>query len=136
MNTISNLLNWNLSEIQELNPVFKTTYIPSGSCLTGPQNIILEIVEFEDSLYKLESNYYQKKYQPVINKTIKIDSTNTDTLKINLSVNKEQKRYYTVKTGDSLYLIARKNYLTFEQLKKLNPGINNIIHTGQKIRVK
>ena len=48
-----------------------------------------------------------------------------------------QKKYYSVKSGDNFSQVARKNNLTFEELKKLNPGINvNTVYIGQKLRIK
>ena len=47
------------------------------------------------------------------------------------------KKYYAVKSGDNFSQVARKNNLTFEELKKLNPGINvNTVYIGQKLRIK
>lgn len=73
--------------------------------------------------------------------------TDEEIAKIQLLVNemlkhpketKEQTVYYTVKKGDVAYLIARKYGISIEQMKKLNPSINNLnlIYPGQKIRVK
>ena len=45
-------------------------------------------------------------------------------------------RYYTVKKGDSLGAIARKQGKSLAAIKKLNPGINpDKLSIGQKIRV-
>ncbi|MFN5637072.1 MAG: LysM peptidoglycan-binding domain-containing protein, partial [Flavobacteriales bacterium] len=46
------------------------------------------------------------------------------------------KKYYTVKSGDSLNKIASKNGLTISELKKLNPGLKSVIHPGESIRIK
>ncbi|MFM7566989.1 MAG: LysM peptidoglycan-binding domain-containing protein, partial [Flavobacteriales bacterium] len=46
------------------------------------------------------------------------------------------KKYYTIKTGDSLNKIAAKNGLTMEELKKLNPGLKSVIHPGESVRIK
>ncbi len=52
--------------------------------------------------------------------------------------NRERTKSVTVKDGQNLSVIARKNGTTVEKLKKLNPqiGKNNIIRGGDKIRVK
>ena len=45
-------------------------------------------------------------------------------------------RYYTVKSGDSLSVIARKQGKSLNAILKLNPGIDpNKLRIGQKIRV-
>jgi peptidoglycan L-alanyl-D-glutamate endopeptidase CwlK len=49
----------------------------------------------------------------------------------------EDKVIVTVKAGDTTSQIAAKYKVTLDTIKKLNPGINvNLIHPGQKIRVK
>lgn len=51
---------------------------------------------------------------------------------------KETAIYYTVKAGDTLTAIARRNGTTVLAILKLNPDIKNpnVIRIGQKIRVK
>ena len=46
------------------------------------------------------------------------------------------KKYYTVKAGDNLSKIAGRYGLSLAQLKKLNPGVGNLIRVGDRIRVK
>ncbi len=49
----------------------------------------------------------------------------------------EQAKYYTVKSGDTMYAIARANGITLEKLVEFNPQVGNIhlIFAGQKLRV-
>ena len=51
---------------------------------------------------------------------------------------KDEPVYYTVKSGEDLTKIAKKNNTTVEELVKLNPQIKdpNLIYKGDKIRVK
>ena len=51
---------------------------------------------------------------------------------------KDEPVYYTVRSGDDLTKIAKKNDTTVEELVKLNPQIKNpnLIYKGDKIRVK
>ncbi|MTI87469.1 MAG: LysM peptidoglycan-binding domain-containing protein [Balneolaceae bacterium] len=44
--------------------------------------------------------------------------------------------YYTVKSGDNLYTIARLHNMTLKQLKELNNLRSNQIRVGQKLAVK
>lgn len=44
--------------------------------------------------------------------------------------------YYTVKSGDNLFTIARLHNMTLEQLKELNNLSSNTIRVGQKLAVK
>jgi len=49
------------------------------------------------------------------------------------SASADNKRYYIVKKGDSLYSIARRNNMTVDELKSLNNLTSNILSIGQKL---
>lgn len=60
---------------------------------------------------------------------------NTDN-SIVVSSNTQQNTYYTVKSGDTLYKIARGHNMTLDQLKSLNNLSTNTISIGQQLTVK
>lgn len=53
-----------------------------------------------------------------------------------VSTTTQQNTYYTVKSGDTLYKIARAHNMTLEELKKLNDLTSNTISIGQRLTVK
>lgn len=61
---------------------------------------------------------------------------NQDNNSIVVSKNTQQNTYYTVKSGDTLYKIARAHNMTLEELKKLNDLTSNTISIGQQLTVK
>ncbi|MFM7565806.1 MAG: transglycosylase SLT domain-containing protein [Flavobacteriales bacterium] len=219
MSTISKALDWDLDQIKELNPIYKTGFIPAATrqrCVTGPLDKIILLVSKEDSIYRIE---HPLPKPPVVKDTsdasknpfgsdsikheigqhiVKLgESLSTiasqygitpeeimvwNALKSNevsegliLTIKNKQtskpepqpspvtptpkptpkptpptpkptppapkptppaKKYYTIKTGDSLNKIAAKNGLTIEELKKLNPGLKSVIHPGESVRIK
>lgn len=63
MEVIDSMLDWPISEIKELNPVFKTDFIPHtnpAQCLTIPKNKIDNWIALEDTIYKVDSLIYKK----------------------------------------------------------------------------
>ncbi len=61
MQSISSIVSWDLEEIQAMNPVYKTTYIPNTNpqqCITGPLEKIGLLVSLEDQMYALERKNY------------------------------------------------------------------------------
>jgi len=62
MQVIDSLIDWSVEDIQALNPVYKTSYIPKTTppqCITIPNEYVGRWVEFEDSIYVLDSVIYE-----------------------------------------------------------------------------
>ena len=75
MSTLTKLTGWDLDEIQTLNPIYKTGYIPfsrPNQCITGPIKEIGKIVSLEKELYALEKSIFLP--IPIV-KAISQDST-------------------------------------------------------------
>lgn len=78
---------------------------------------------------------------------LKIKSADVNTNSTNVAVTKTETtkktetntansfKYYTVKSGDSLWAIANKNGTTVDKLQELNNGIGNSLKVGQKIKL-
>ena len=73
-----------------------------------------------------------KKYKRAKRKPVSVSVTT----KISTKPKKSSEKSYTVKKGDTLYSIARKNALSVSALKKLNKLKNNTISIGQKLKIK
>jgi membrane-bound lytic murein transglycosylase D len=62
MKVIDSIIGWSVEDIQALNPIYKTTYIPKTSppqCISIPTKLVGKWVEFEDSIYVLDSLIYE-----------------------------------------------------------------------------
>ena len=82
---------------------------------------------------KLQAEGYSKEeIKKIQSKVDELANAGTTTPKKNSAI------YYTVKSGDNLTAIARRNGTTVLAILKLNPQIKNAnrIYIGQKIRVK
>jgi len=86
-----------------------------------------QLYEF-DKVKKSDLKKYKKeKRKPVVV---------TASTKISTKSKKNFKKSYTVKKGDTLYSIARKNKISVSDLKKINSLKSNTISIGQKLRLK
>ena len=146
MQTIAKLTDWELTEIQSLNPVYKTTYIPKmtpARCVTGPLEKIGLLVSYEDSLYKLEEAIYHPK--PVIivpvmikdstqNDTLVITTPSADTLQTN-APNTANLMYHKVKSGENMRQIALRYGVSIEQVMEWNALRTTNIYVGQKLTI-
>jgi membrane-bound lytic murein transglycosylase D len=140
MNTISQILAWDLDEIKSLNPVYKSTYIPKTTparCVTGPLEKISLLVSIEDSLYLLEKSIYD----PVVPPPLPVEVSN-DSLKIievanaqDSLINIENLKYHKVQSGENLKNISLKYNVTIEQLMEWNALRTTNIYIGQKLKL-
>ena len=146
MQTISKLVDWELTEIQSLNPVYKTTYIPKmmpARCVTGPMDKIGLLVSFEDSLYKLEEAIYNPKpiiITPVVNQdttqkdSLAVIASPADTLQTN-PPSTANLMYHKVKSGENMRQIALRYNVSIEQLMEWNALRTTNIYVGQKLTI-
>jgi membrane-bound lytic murein transglycosylase D len=146
MQTIAKLTDWELTEIQSLNPVYKTTYIPKmtpARCVTGPLEKIGLLVSYEDSLYKLEEAIYHPKPVIIVPVVIK-DSTQNDTLANTTPTvdtlqtnapNTANLMYHKVKSGENMRQIALRYGVSIEQVMEWNALRTTNIYVGQKLTI-
>jgi membrane-bound lytic murein transglycosylase D len=145
MSTIAKLIDWEMEDIQALNPVYKTSFIPKSKparCITGPLEKISLLVSIQDSLYSLEKSIYSPvKPTPQIEVTNAQVSDSTDTTSIEQPViidsipKKENLHYHKVKPGDNLKNIALKFNVTIEQVMEWNALRTANIYVGQRLKI-
>jgi LysM repeat protein len=126
-------MDWSLEEIKEINPIYKTAYIPKanpGSCMYGPSEIISRLAGLEDSLYALEESiYFPKKPDPipVVDTTLqKRDSTLTVINSIK----------HSVKMGETVKTISVKYAVTVEELMAWNSLSTATLSVGQELVIQ
>jgi len=147
---ISNQFGVSVTELARINNVNANTLqigqvlnIPSSSG-TNPSNMFMYTVKKGDSLYTIA-----KKYNTTVNAIIDINSLKSTNLSIG-QILRIPEQYteeelsipnyvnYTVKSGDSLYSIARDFNTTVNEIMADNSLVNTNLSIGQnlKIRVK
>lgn len=140
MSTIDQLVQWPLEEIAQLNPVYKTKYIPGTDpkqCITGPINQIGKIVSYGDSLYELEKSIYTPKPKVVetLDTTTLINDSITKTTNTNVISEKPVVVWHKVKRGETLTSIAEKYYVTIEDIRKWNYLRSYTAPLGRNLKV-
>lgn len=134
-----NFLNNNYKELAEA--VIKAILNYKNIPYLPPQNINLNyIVKKGDTLYSIA-----KKYNTSIDEIKKLNNLTSNTLSIGEklviipdikdenSINNNE--IYIVKSGDTIYSIARLYNTNVETLKKLNELASNLISIGQTIKI-
>ena len=138
METIAQLLGWDINEIKELNPIYKTTFIPKsekGRCVTGPLDKINLLVSLEYPIYYSEKNNYYRVNTEYVSTPIAIDSIIQDSTIVIDTINADY-QYYKVKAGDNIKNIAQKYGVTIEKLMEWNGLRTTNIYIGQRLTIK
>jgi membrane-bound lytic murein transglycosylase D len=124
MKVLDSVLNWPIADIQFLNPIYKTEYIPQTAnhqCINIPKERIQMFIEMEDSLYKLDSIIYAN---PVF--LSENDSATEETVV-------ENKQYHKVKSGENLGVIAEKYHTTVSKIMETNHLRSSRINVNQTL---
>lgn len=125
---IAELCNIDKEAIRALNPQYKKDLIPGNVkpyALRLPQEKLLAFIDLGDSVYNHRSTDLFKRRA-----TVEIDEKAVKAAAQNKPV------YVTVRQGDNLGAIARRNHTTVAKIKRLNNLKNNNIRAGKRLRVK
>ena len=92
------------------------------------------IVKSGDSLYSIA-----RKYNTTVDELMKLNNLSSNILSINqvlkVPSNNTSDITYIVKSGDSLYSIARKYQITVDDIKKYNNLTSNLLSIGQVLKI-
>lgn len=121
---VASILNIPIETLRDLNPQYKLDIVPATKkaySLRLPTRYTSEFVQNEQEIYSKDSLYLKEYINPA---------------------NLEKKRaegvgyFYTVRSGDNLGLIAKRNRCTVKELMKWNKLNSTIIRPGQKLRIE
>ncbi len=143
---IANQFKTTVDEIKRLNKLTGNTLyigqellIPSqnNNNNNNDENYDIYVVKKGDSLWLIANNYGISvdelvKTNNLSNLTLQIG----DKLKVPVTGNSNNNNVYIVKSGDTLWSIARDNGLTVNELKELNNLNSNLLTLGQELIIK
>lgn len=159
MEQISNVLSIDIEQLKELNPQYRHNIINGNNKLSAlrlPAKYINAFIDNEDSIYAYNASELLnrrlivdvREEEPVVRSSSRSRSysySSSRHSKHSYSSSKSSKRKsrrgrgssdVTVKKGDTLSSIAKRNGTTVEKLKKLNKLKGSFIKKGAKIKVK
>jgi membrane-bound lytic murein transglycosylase D len=127
LNAIAGMTGANATEIRELNPTFKMGLVPDIDqpvSIYLPRDVAHAFIDNEDAI-----RYAQVNSAPRVEQAAKtaIPATQRSTT--------VQERTHTVRSGESLGVIARKYGVSVSDLKKWNGLRSDMIRAGQKLKV-
>ena len=134
---IAELCDIDKDAIRALNPQYKLDQIPGDVkpySLRLPQEKILTFIDLGDTIYDHRSDELFKRRKEVdVTENAVVTTTSKKAKK---SEQKNKPVYVTVRQGDTLGGIAKRNRTTVAKIKRLNGLKNNNIRVGRKLRVK
>jgi len=155
---IAAVLNLDMELLRALNPSYRQSIVPGLSELSAirlPQGDVGRFIDFEDSIYNYEKQRLLGKRaevaiaadvepDPATRPTVKRKSTRSSrntraksrTTRSRRATANRGGSSVTVKRGQTLSEIARRNGTTVEKLRRLNGIRGNNIQAGKKLRVK
>jgi len=139
--SIAKKFNTTVNELKRINNL-SSNLLSIGQKLIIPNNTIQDnretyTVKSGDSLYSIA-----KKYNTTVNELKRINNLSSNLLSIgqNLIIPnntiQDNNETYTVKSGDSLYSIAKRFNTTVDELKRINNLSSNLLSIGQKLIIK
>jgi membrane-bound lytic murein transglycosylase D len=129
MATIDSLIGWETEDIQFLNPIYKTTYIPKTEprqCLTIPIKHVPTWINYEDSIYKLDSALFILDYNNVKGSEVAKSSSSSSKSTIT----------HTVRSGENLSIIASKYGTSVNSIMRKNNLQSTRLKIGQKLVIQ
>ena len=138
--SIARKYNTTVDELKKLNnlssnilSIGQVLKIPSTSG-TNNNTSNIYIVKSGDSLYSIA-----RKYNTTVDELKKLNNLSSNILSINqvlkVPSNNTSDITYIVKSGDSLYSIARKYQITVDDIKKYNNLTSNLLSIGQVLKI-
>lgn len=127
MEQISEVCGISMEELKALNPQYRTNKIPGNAApcnLRMPMEVIHKFIESGDTVYTHRLTELNKRRSVVdVNEKAASSSSKGTT-------------YVTVRNGDTLGLIAKRNRTTVSKIQRLNGLKGTNIRAGQRLRVK
>lgn len=140
---IARVLDIDVKQIEALNPQYRKNIINGNtkpSTLRLHSQDIISFIDNADSIYAYRADELLIKRNTVAVEEAPEYSTNPRNRsgrKGRATVKSRRGRSTTIKSGDTLSAIAKRNGTTVAKLKKLNPGLKDrAMRPGRKLRVK
>ncbi|MGM9705184.1 MAG: transglycosylase SLT domain-containing protein [Prevotella sp.] len=139
---IASVLNIDIKQIKELNPQYRRNIVNGSNKLSAlrlPADQINNFIDNQEKIYSYDTdNLLSKRSEVEINKNVPVTSTSkrSRSSRTSRKSTRTRSRSVTIRKGDTLSDIAKRNHTTVSKLKKLNRISGTNIRAGKKIRVK
>lgn len=138
---IAKVLNVNIEHLRALNPQYRRDIVnglTEPSVVRLPLSLVGSFIDNEDSIYAYKRDELLLKREVVAVNDIKLSYSKGKATKRRTSKrsSRSRRKTVTVRQGDTLSEIAKRNGTTVKKLRRLNGIKGSNIRAGKKIRVR
>ena len=137
---IAAVCNIDIEQLRTLNPAYRRDIVPGASKLSAvrlPQTEVGKFIDLEDSIYAYNAEVlFSKRATVEVNDDVPTYTRKSSSRSRSKKARSSRGRSVTVKSGQTLSEIARRNGTTVAKLKRLNGIKGSNIRAGKKLRVR
>ena len=138
---VASVCNIDLEQLRALNPSYRRDIVPGLTALSPlrlPQNEVGKFIDREDSVYNYRADeLFNKRALVAVNDDQPMYTSKSSSSKKSTRRSKSRsKKTVTIRQGQTLSEIAKKNHTTVAKLRKLNGIKGSNIRAGKKLRVR
>lgn len=137
---VATACNLDIDMIRSLNPVYRRDMVPgltAPSPLRLPQADVPRFLDMQDSVYAIAGRQVSKRAEVEIEtRPVAVQQQTQQRDRRTRNNNTSAASYITVKRGDTLGALARRNHTTVAKIRQLNGLRGDNIRVGQRLRVK
>ena len=136
---IASVCNIDIEQLRTLNPAYRRDIVPGATKLSAvrlPQTEVGKFIDLEDSIYAYNAEVlFSKRATVEVNDDVPT-YTSKSSSKRSRKKARSRGRSVTVKSGQTLSEIAKRNGTTVSKLRRLNGIKGSNIRAGKKLRVR
>ena len=137
---IAAVCNIDIEQLRTLNPAYRRDIVPGATKLSAvrlPQTEVGKFIDLEDSIYAYNAEVlFSKRATVEVNDYVPTYTRKSSSRSRSKKARSSRGRSVTVKSGQTLSEIARRNGTTVAKLKRLNGIKGSNIRAGKKLRVR
>ena len=137
---IAAVCNIDIEQLRTLNPAYRRDIVPGATKMSAvrlPQTDVGKFIDLEDSIYAYNAEVlFSKRATVEVNDDVPTYTRKSSTKRSRKSARSSRGRSVTVKSGQTLSEIAKRNGTTVAKLKRLNGIKGSNIRAGKKLRVR
>ena len=137
---IAAVCNIDIEQLRTLNPAYRRDIVPGATKMSAvrlPHTEVGKFIDLEDSIYAYNAEVlFSKRATVEVNDDVPTYTRKSSTKRSRKKASRSRGRSVTVKSGQTLSEIAKRNGTTVAKLRRLNGIKGSNIRAGKKLRVR